>query len=80
MPASNLTFNLPEEETEFRDALNGCQWKAVVDETLSAIRDVRKYGSLPDGSKPTENQVEALLLLEKEIRDNMANRNLTLDQ
>ena len=41
---SILSFNLPEEENEFRLAQEGAKWKEVVREVDTFLRNKLKYG------------------------------------
>lgn len=44
MPRASLSFSLPEEESEFRDAQEGGAWKYLVLDFLSHIRNELKHG------------------------------------
>lgn len=43
MPQATLTFNLPEEESEFRTALNGGRYSLALGEIIKEFRDTLKY-------------------------------------
>ena len=43
MPKATLTFNLPEEDQEHQDAVDGTLWRIVVVELLDHLREKRKY-------------------------------------
>jgi hypothetical protein len=45
---AQLTFNLPEEQEEFQDAVNGNAFKAVIWELDQWMRSQLKHGDLPD--------------------------------
>lgn len=45
---AQLTFNLPEEQEEFNDAINGNAFKAVIWELDQWMRSQIKHGELTD--------------------------------
>ena len=45
---AKLTFELPEEQEEFNDAVNGNAFKAVIWELDQYMRSQLKHGDLPD--------------------------------
>ena len=45
---AKLTFNLPEEQEEFNDAINGNAFKAVIWELNQWMRSQIKHGDLAD--------------------------------
>ena len=45
---AKLTFNLPEEQEEFNDAVNGNAFKAVIWELDQWMRSQLKHGDLAD--------------------------------
>ena len=45
---ARLTFELPEEQEEFNDAVNGNAFKAVIWELDQYMRSQLKHGDLPD--------------------------------
>jgi hypothetical protein len=45
---AKLTFNLPEEQEEFNDAINGNAFKAVIWELDKHMRSQIKHGDLAD--------------------------------
>jgi len=57
-----LKFNLPEEQTEFDNAVNGWKWSVVVWELDQHLRSQLKYND-----KLTEEQYDAL----QEVRDKL---------
>jgi hypothetical protein len=44
MPKATLEFNLPEEEQEHRDAIEGTMWKLAVWDLDQILRDALKHG------------------------------------
>lgn len=44
MPKATLTFNLPEENAEYRQAVYGGEWKSVVYEVDMLMRNALKHG------------------------------------
>lgn len=46
MPTGTISFNLPEEEEEFRDAQAASQWKMLICDLTSHIRTQLKHGSI----------------------------------
>lgn len=65
MPTATLTFNLPDEEMEFSQAVNGSSWQHLCWEVDQLLRAKIKYA---DDSTP-EGVVEAL----QEVRDFLHN-------
>ena len=61
MPHGRLSFRLPEEATEFRDALEGAAAKGVLWQLDAFLRMRIRHGDLPE-------QVEAAL---QEVRDQL---------
>jgi hypothetical protein len=53
-----LSFTLPEEATEYKQALNGGAWEAVVWELSQTIRGFLKYGH--DNLKTVDDTLENL--------------------
>lgn len=47
MPTVTLTYVLPDEESEFRTAIDGWKWESVVREMQELFRQKLKYGSNP---------------------------------
>lgn len=45
---ATLEFNLPEENEEHKDAINGSLWKSVVWDIDQHLRSKIKYADLPD--------------------------------
>ena len=44
MPRVTISFNLPAESAEHRDALDGTDWKCAVTETDNTLRNWIKHG------------------------------------
>ncbi len=44
MPKATLTFNLPEEQLEYRTAVHASDWKGVVWEVSMFLRNKLKHG------------------------------------
>ena len=45
---ATLTFNLPDEQEEFQDAVNGNAYKAVIWQIDMYLRSQLKHGELPE--------------------------------
>lgn len=63
-----LKFNLPEENSEFNDAVNGWKWRMSMNELDEWIRGEEKYG---DGIKDGEQ-------VRDKIREILSENNLDL--
>jgi hypothetical protein len=48
MPRATLTFRLPDEESDFRDAVDGWRAKCVLRSLDEHLRSQIKHGELPD--------------------------------
>lgn len=48
MPKATLTFNLPEETDEFKDAQDGSALRGVLQEMSNKLRSLVKHGSEED--------------------------------
>ena len=46
MPRASLSFSLPEEEAEFKEAQEGGAWKYLVLDFLGHIRNELKHGQI----------------------------------
>jgi hypothetical protein len=44
MPKATLTFNLPEEQGEYADAVHGGGWRSIVYNVSIMLRNALKYG------------------------------------
>lgn len=53
-----LDFELPEEESEYRDAINGAKYIAVLQNLDNHLRSIYKYGK--EGSKVSEEAAEEI--------------------
>ena len=73
MPESMLRFELPEEEAEFRAAMDGSRWKDVSYDLDQWLRSKLKHGH------SFESPGEALEECRKFLRELMEERNLTFD-
>ena len=69
-----LQYDLPEDETDYKNAVNGWRWRRVVEEMDSRLRDKLKYDTLPD---PLYDEIQ-------HVRDGLFELlhdfNLTLDE
>lgn len=45
---TSLRFKLPEEQDEFETAIKAMEYRIVISEVLSSLRDKLKYGVLSD--------------------------------
>ena len=70
---SILSFNLPEEEYEFRLAQEGTKWKEVVREIDTFLRNKLKYGH------DFKSADEALETLRKLLREEMELEHISLE-
>ena len=75
MPKAILEFNLPEEEQEHKDAIEGSLWKLAVWDIDHILRNKIKYAD----EHTSEIFVEALELIRKELHDTLEHHNLILD-
>jgi molecular chaperone GrpE (heat shock protein) len=75
MPKATLEFNLPEEEQEHRDAIDGPAWKQTVWDIDYVLRNKIKHA---DEHTP-EIFVEALEMIRKELHDTLEHHKLILD-
>lgn len=46
MPKASLVFNLPEEEAEFKEALEGSGWKYLVLDLLNHLRNETTHAKI----------------------------------
>ncbi len=74
MPIATLTFDLPEEDSEFSHASNGWKWRMIVGEILANIRQDVKYSQ-----DTTEEQKKALENMRTYIYARMSEEGLLLD-
>lgn len=54
---ASLTFNLPEDDSQFEDALNATKYSCALHEISSSLRSLRKY-SIPEEIKTREDMLE----------------------
>lgn len=71
---AKITFNLPDEETEFRDAINGNSYKAVIWELDQYLRSQLKHHDL------SEEVGEKVLEIRDELRSILDTHSITMDQ
>lgn len=74
MPIATLTFDLPEEDSEFSHASNGWKWRMIVGEILNNIRQDVKYSQ-----DTTEEQKRVLENMRSYIFVRMGEEGLLLD-
>lgn len=74
MPIATLTFDLPEEDSEFSHASNGWKWRMIVGEILNNIRQDVKYSQ-----DTTEEQKKVLENMRSYIFGRMSEEGLLLD-
>ena len=72
---ATLTFNLPEERTEFELAANGLKWMSVSHEMAEYLRQQLKYHS----EKYTDDQYLVIEEIRKKLIDLISEEGLTLD-
>lgn len=75
MPIATLTFDLPEEDSEFSHASNGWKWRMIVGEILDNIRQDVKYSQ-----DTTEEQKKVLENMRAYIFGRMSEEGLLLDE
>ena len=75
MPVATLTFNLPEEETEFRQAVNASSWQHVCWELDQHLRSAIKYAD----SETPEAVVNALQLVREYLNEQRIEHSLSWD-
>lgn len=71
---AKLTFNLPDEESEFQDAINGNAYKAVIWELDQFLRSQLKHQEMPD-----EVSVKVLQIRD-ELHSILQDHSITMDQ
>ena len=64
---AKLEFNLPEDQAEFNEAINGGKWKQVVWEIQQFLRKEIKYND-----KVTEEQYQAYRIVQDELYNKIA--------
>jgi hypothetical protein len=60
MPAVKLSFNLPEEQDQFEDALDGSKWKIFAQEFSQVLKGHLKYEYLDYAEKVEAQRVSDL--------------------
>ena len=75
MPQATLSFNLPEEDAELSQAVNGWKWRMIISEILENIRQDVKYSHVMP-----EEQKTVLENMKKFIYGRMSEENLSLDE
>ncbi len=75
MPVATLTFNLPEEEPEFRQAVNASSWQLICWELDQHLRSEVKYAS----DETPEVVTEALQLVREFLREQMIENGLRFE-
>ena len=75
MPTATLTFNLPEEEPEFKAAVNGSSWQSLAWELSQHLRSKIKYA---DEETP-EAVVDALQEVRDFLHEELSSRGLNFD-
>lgn len=75
MATGTLTFNLPEEQSDFKLASNASSWYLVAWDIDQYLRDKIKY---PEDTK-SDDYYEALEQVRKEFWDIMTHRGLDFD-
>lgn len=74
MPQATLIFQLPEEDREHIDAVNGWKWRSLVSDILQNIRQDVKYSQTT-----TEEQKKVLENMKSFIFGRMSEENLSVD-
>jgi len=70
---ATLEFNLPEDTVEHSDAINGTDYKFVLQDMDTTLRDHLKYGH------DYKTAGEALEAIRKELHNALMERSLSLD-
>jgi hypothetical protein len=76
MPTGTLTFNLPEEQSDFNLASNASKWYLVAWDMDQYLRNKIKYTS----DDTPELYSEVLEMVRKEFWENMENNGLNFDE
>jgi hypothetical protein len=71
-----LEFNLPEEEIEHKDAINGTSWKLVAWDLDQLLRNYIKYNSVDDCEN---NRYAAFEKVREELHNIIEAKGLILD-
>lgn len=75
MPTATLTFNLPDEDHEFKAASNGLSWQHLAWELDQYLRSEIKYA----GDETPEAVIEALQRVRDFLHEERSNRGLNFD-
>jgi hypothetical protein len=75
MPKAILEFNLPEEEEQHKDAVEGTAWKVAMWDIDQIIRNALKYGC----DQCEDNKTSAFEYIRKELHDTLEHHKLILD-
>lgn len=66
---ANLTFKLPEEESEFKSAISGGHYKTVILNVKNELRRIVKYGAMTEEKKEIYKEVHDFINNELESKD-----------
>lgn len=58
MPTLTISFNLPEESSEMRDAINGTNYSLIISDLDQHLRQVVKYGAAVDRKHGESTEAE----------------------
>jgi hypothetical protein len=75
MPKAILEFNLPEEEEQHKDALEGTAWKVAMWDLDQTLRNATKYGC----DQCEDNKYSAFEYIRKELYGILEHHKLILD-
>lgn len=75
MPKAILEFNLPEEEQEHRDALEGTAWKVAMWDLDQTLRNAIKHGC----DQCEDNKYSAFEYIRKDLYEILEHHKLILD-
>lgn len=70
---ATLEFDLPDDQYDFRAAVDGPDWRAVVEDLVTHLRSQIKYGQLDDATAQAYEAVRA------HVWDEIQCRGLLLD-
>lgn len=56
MPSATLKFNLPEEENEYNDAVNGGKYVSIIQELDNYLRGIIKYEDASNAKEKLRHQ------------------------
>jgi hypothetical protein len=71
---AKLTFNLPDEESEFQDAINGNAYKAVIWEIDQYLRSELKHAELP------EDVYDKVQLIRDELHEIIQDNSISMEK